>query len=77
MMRAVTAAKQRPGFPSKRSLIEIALEVGYATRERSEAALPIRQLHKVEDYVCERLASFHFSFQFSAFQFLLGPTSPR
>jgi AraC family transcriptional regulator len=31
MMRAVTDAKQRPGFQSKRSLIEIALEVGYTS----------------------------------------------
>jgi len=31
MMRAVTDAKQRPGFPTKRSLIEIALEVGYTS----------------------------------------------
>lgn len=28
---AVTAAKQRPGFQTKRSLIEIALEVGYTS----------------------------------------------
>ncbi|MGH8095092.1 MAG: helix-turn-helix domain-containing protein [Chthoniobacterales bacterium] len=30
-MRAVTAAKQRPGFQTKRSLIEIALDVGYTS----------------------------------------------
>jgi AraC-like DNA-binding protein len=31
MMRAVTDSKQRPGFQTKRSLIEIALEVGYTS----------------------------------------------
>ncbi|HKP04303.1 MAG TPA: helix-turn-helix domain-containing protein [Chthoniobacterales bacterium] len=29
LIRAVTAAKQRPGFPTRRSLIEIGLDVGY------------------------------------------------
>jgi AraC family transcriptional regulator len=30
MMRAVTDAQQRPGFQTKRSLIEIGLDVGYS-----------------------------------------------
>ncbi len=31
MMRAVTAAQQWPGFPTRRSLIDIALEAGYTS----------------------------------------------
>ncbi len=31
LIRAVTAARQRPGFPTSHSLIEIALEVGYTS----------------------------------------------
>jgi AraC family transcriptional regulator len=31
LFRAVTAAKQRPGFQTSRSLIEIALDVGYTS----------------------------------------------
>lgn len=37
---AVTAAKERPGFQTKRSLIEIALEVGYTSPSHFAQVFP-------------------------------------